>query len=133
MRYIKQPPNLSPAGLHRRGSTGGNFGGFFVSMSQNPIISIHRLSMYPRKPKDPEWREKYHAHLDSRKWQDLRDKVIERQKCICAGCEAAPVEHVHHLTYAHMGDEFLFELLGLCIDCHLKLHDRHPNDRQGLK
>jgi hypothetical protein len=32
-----------------------------------------------------------------------------------------------------MGDEFLFELLGLCIDCHLKLHDRHPSDRQGLK
>jgi hypothetical protein len=30
MRYIKQPPNLSPAGLHRRGSTGGSFGGFFV-------------------------------------------------------------------------------------------------------
>jgi hypothetical protein len=33
-----------------------------------------------------------------------------------------------------MGDEFLFELLGLCIDCHLKLHDRHPAlARQGLK
>jgi 5-methylcytosine-specific restriction endonuclease McrA len=89
--------------------------------------------MYPRKPKDLEWRDKYNAHLDSRKWKDLREKVIDRQKCICAGCEASPVEHVHHLTYAHMGDEFLFELLGLCIDCHLKLHDRHPHDRQGLK
>jgi 5-methylcytosine-specific restriction endonuclease McrA len=102
-------------------------------MSNNPAICIHRLSMYPKKPKEPEWRERYNAHLDSHKWQELRGKVFERQGGICAGCEAAAVEHVHHLTYAHMGDEFLFELLGLCIDCHLKLHDRHPNDCQGFK
>lgn len=89
--------------------------------------------MYPKKPKDPEWRARYNEHLASDKWKDLRNKVFRRQSGICAGCESGAVEHVHHLTYAHMGDEFLFELLGLCIDCHLKLHDRHPDYCQGYK
>jgi hypothetical protein len=28
----------------------------------------------------------------------------------------------HHLTYAHLGDELLFELISVCDDCHARLH-----------
>lgn len=89
---------------------------------QNPERSIHRHSLNPEKPTDSEWTRRYHAHLRSQKWQDIRDKVIERENCLCQGCREAPIEHLHHLTYARMGDELLSDLLGFCIDCHLKCH-----------
>ena len=91
-------------------------------MNQDPSLSVHRLSMNPKKPTDLEWRRRYNAHLDSQEWQDLRNKVIDREEGICEGCRNAPIEHVHHLSYLNMGNEFLFELKGLCIDCHLRCH-----------
>lgn len=29
----------------------------------------------------------------------------------------------HHLTYAHVTQEFLFELVAICGDCHARVHD----------
>jgi hypothetical protein len=47
---------------------------------------------------------------------------------ICEGCGERPVAHIHHLTYEHMGDEFLFELAGVCIPCHHRLHPERFSD-----
>lgn len=97
-----------------------------TTIIQDPQKSLHRLGMSPAKPSDSEWTRRYHAHLNSPLWEMKRQQVIARQECICAGCGYEPVEHIHHLTYAHMGDELLFELVGLCIDCHRKCHsDQH--------
>lgn len=78
--------------------------------------------MDPVKPDDTEWNRKYRDHLGSDKWHRLRERVWDRENGLCEGCRSEPIEHVHHLTYANMGDEFLFELKGLCYDCHLKVH-----------
>lgn len=64
----------------------------------------------------------YHAYLRTPEWQDKRQKVIERCRGICEGCMDARVAHVHHLTYAHIFDELLFELVGLCEACHERAH-----------
>ena len=33
-----------------------------------------------------------------------------------------PATQVHHLTYAHLGDELLFELISVCDDCRKRIH-----------
>lgn len=65
-----------------------------------------------------EW---YDAYLASPEWKERRLKVLSRDKGICQGC-AKPASEVHHLTYDHVGEEFLFELIAVCHDCHTRLH-----------
>jgi 5-methylcytosine-specific restriction endonuclease McrA len=67
-------------------------------------------------------------YLSSREWAMKRSRVIDREKCICQGCGDEPIEHVHHLTYTHIFDELLFELVGLCESCHRRAHWINPHD-----
>ena len=73
-----------------------------------------------------EWWDRYRAHLASPAWQSKRQKVLERAAGFCEGCRSPffsrSVIHVHHLTYEHMGDELLYELVALCVPCHQKAH-----------
>lgn len=69
-------------------------------------------------------REEYDDYLRSERWQALRAKIVARAGGKCEGCLSAYAEHVHHLSYAHRGNEFAFELLAVCQTCHERLHDR---------
>ena len=64
----------------------------------------------------------YQAYLQSPKWLALRNRVIARAENQCEGCGRWPAVDVHHLTYAHVGQEFLWELRAVCRDCHDRLH-----------
>lgn len=72
--------------------------------------------------KDSAWWKAYNAYLMTPQWKGRRALVIKRCGNICEGCGSAPVAQVHHLTYAHVTNEFLFELVGLCWPCHDRLH-----------
>ncbi|NLR73370.1 hypothetical protein HGI47_21095 [Novosphingobium sp. ERN07] len=65
----------------------------------------------------------YRAYLASHEWKSLREKVMRRCNRICEGCGDSPATEVHHLTYRHFMNEFLFELVGLCEACHVRWHD----------
>lgn len=67
--------------------------------------------------------EDYSKYLQSDEWKAKRDKVIRRAKGICEGCGERSVYQVHHLTYAHKMNEFLFELVAVCRECHDRLHE----------
>lgn len=69
-------------------------------------------------------RSEYADYLDSSEWRARRRLVLERCDGICEGCRTAQADEVHHLTYQHVGREFLFELVGLCSDCHSRWHER---------
>jgi hypothetical protein len=71
-----------------------------------------------------DWQARYAAHVnpDNPAWQAIRRKVLRRCGGVCEGCLEKPAAHVHHLTYAHLGNELLFELRGVCRDCHRVLH-----------
>ncbi len=58
------------------------------------------------------------------KWLEKRSAVIKRAGHHCEGCGVYLGEkgQVHHLTYDHWKQEFLFELVYLCADCHAKMH-----------
>lgn len=74
--------------------------------------------------RDSDWWTRYHAHLASPEWQDRRRLVLKRAKHMCEGCGVAMASEIHHTTYDHMGNEFLFELVALCFACHRRLHER---------
>lgn len=80
--------------------------------------------------KTQEWAEKkqdYHEYLNSVNWRVIRNKVMARCGGICEGCADKPAAHVHHKTYDNVFDELMFQLVGLCEDCHDKLHPGAAN------
>ena len=64
----------------------------------------------------------YESYLQSEQWRAIRDRVVTRAAGLCEGCGTARGVDVHHTTYAHLGYEFLFELLLLCRECHRRWH-----------
>lgn len=66
----------------------------------------------------------YSQYLKSRAWKNKRQRVIARAKGICEECRVNKIAQVHHLTYKHIGDEQLNELMGLCKECHEAKHKK---------
>ena len=64
----------------------------------------------------------YQDYIASPMWKQKRSKVLERCEGVCEGCREQEATEVHHLTYEHFGNEFLFELVGLCEGCHHRWH-----------
>src|SRR5690606_38602063 len=81
-----------------------------------------------RARQDRAWWRRYHAHLNSPAWQAIRAKVLARAEGRCEGCGERHAREVHHLTYEHMGHEFLFELVALCSPCHRRLHPESADE-----
>jgi hypothetical protein len=75
-----------------------------------------------KEAKAPEFN--YRDYLKSPQWRQLRDKVVKRDGAICQGCLSARSEHVHHMTYSHIGKEFAFQLVALCEPCHTRYHGK---------
>lgn len=71
-----------------------------------------------------EFRAWYATYLASPEWAVRRHRVLARCKGVCEGCGEGPAREVHHLTYEHVGHEFLFELVGLCRQCHTRIHEK---------
>jgi 5-methylcytosine-specific restriction endonuclease McrA len=72
---------------------------------------------------DSEFWKAYEKYLTSPKWETKRKQVLKRAGGLCEGCREREATQVHHLTYAHVGEEFLFELVAVCEICHDKLHE----------
>jgi 5-methylcytosine-specific restriction endonuclease McrA len=64
----------------------------------------------------------YSPYLNSDAWAKRRSLVMQRTQGLCEGCRETRASEVHHLTYEHVGNEFLFELVALCMACHERLH-----------
>jgi 5-methylcytosine-specific restriction endonuclease McrA len=66
----------------------------------------------------------YARYLGSPEWAARRRAVLQRARGTCEGCLIRPATQVHHLTYAHVGNELLFELVAVCDKCHGIVHER---------
>jgi 5-methylcytosine-specific restriction endonuclease McrA len=75
-----------------------------------------------RENQTKEWRANYDAYLKTEVWARKRKLVLERAGCLCEGCREAEASQVHHLTYKNCGNEFLWELVAICRDCHGRFH-----------
>lgn len=72
-----------------------------------------------------QWRAEYAAYLESPEWFAKRDLVLKRDQNLCqaqcGGCTTR-ADHVHHLTYKHLFNEPLFDLVAVCRSCHNAVH-----------
>lgn len=64
----------------------------------------------------------YEAYLKSPAWKSIREKVISRADGICEGCLENKATQVHHVSYEHRFEEFCWELVAICNDCHVRAH-----------
>lgn len=61
----------------------------------------------------------YHRYMASREWALKKKAVRELAQNICERCASAPIQNIHHLTYATLGhEEPENDLQGLCRPCH---------------
>jgi DNA-directed RNA polymerase subunit M/transcription elongation factor TFIIS len=70
---------------------------------------------------EAEWWAWYEKYLLSPIWIEKREQVLERDNGICKACGKEKAKQVHHLTYEHVGSEYLFELIAVCMNCHLSM------------
>lgn len=68
------------------------------------------------------WFSEYNKYLRSPEWRQKRDLALKRDGFWCQGCHQQKATQAHHLTYEHVFQEFLFELISVCDDCHKRLH-----------
>jgi 5-methylcytosine-specific restriction endonuclease McrA len=74
--------------------------------------------------------KEYDAYIASKEWRIRADKALKRDNYLCQSCGTSKATEVHHLTYFHLYDEPLFDLVSVCNACHVKLH---PEERMSLR
>lgn len=84
--------------------------------------ALNRIANAAAERMQPENRKSYDDYLRSETWKRRAAKILERANGTCEGCLSKPATEVHHLTYAHVRNEFAFELVALCHGCHHRLH-----------
>lgn len=76
-----------------------------------------------RTRRDMSFQAGYGQYLRTSAWASKRAAVLKRCGGVCEGCGNVAATEVHHLTYDNVGDELLFQLVGVCRGCHQKAHD----------
>lgn len=92
---------------------------------QSKFIRLQTEADAKLSEKSEDLRAEYAAYRRTAKWQTKRSKVMRRANGLCEGCLEAPATVVHHMTYANIGDELLFQLVALCHPCHARAHPEH--------
>ncbi|MEW5835307.1 MAG: hypothetical protein AB1832_09610 [Pseudomonadota bacterium] len=80
-----------------------------------------------RESDNTEFWDSYETYLRSEAWANKRAAVFTRANDVCEGCRENAATQVHHLSYEHVGNEFLFQLVAICEPCHERLH---PEDKE---
>lgn len=64
----------------------------------------------------------YDEYLNGDIWKRKREQRLAIDKYRCSNCGTAKNLHVHHVTYEHLGDEPMEDLITLCQRCHELIH-----------
>lgn len=83
-----------------------------------------------KQEKDAGWWDWYNEYLNSPAWKAKSEAVLIRDGRWCQGCREKPATQAHHLSYEHVGKEFLFELIAVCRECHARAHP-HMDEQNG--
>jgi hypothetical protein len=81
-----------------------------------------------QKQERANWWRQYDQYMDSPAWKARRRAVMERSRGLCEGCGSRPATQVHHMTYANVCNEFLWELKAVCDHCHARCHPEQHED-----
>ena len=67
------------------------------------------------------WWDEYSTYLKSDKWKRKKEKYFALYGKRCAICRSGMKVQIHHMSYQHMGNEPLSDLVALCAVHHKKL------------
>jgi hypothetical protein len=103
------------------------YNGAINSFVQKKIFKTRQeLFLFINKQvKNSQWdqsRNIYHDYLNTPVWKNKRQKILERDNWLCQGCLEKKATDVHHLTYANIYNELMFQLISLCKECHKRIH-----------
>lgn len=96
----------------------------------DPEIEVRYRDGLAQKARDEisegkrQFRAWYSEYLKTPEWRQRRELVMRRAHGICEGCGLARASEVHHTTYDHVGEEFLWELVAICSPCHTRYHEK---------
>lgn len=69
-----------------------------------------------------DWQPRYRLYLKSDYWCGVQDTILARSKGTCEYCRTRSASHVHHQSYARLGEELPSDLIHLCLTCHSTWH-----------
>ena len=102
-----------------------------INFILNPLFSTRRKTYHPIleeyfigfiRETD---RISYKNYISSKKWKEIRLRIIEDRGGKCERCISTESLQVHHLTYENFGNELDTDLEVLCKPCHMKEHGRN--------
>lgn len=70
---------------------------------------------------EPWARVEYYSYMNSDEWFSKRQEILYKYDHICQIC-FYEANDIHHLNYAHLGNEYNFELIPLCRACHINYY-----------
>lgn len=88
-----------------------------------------------REAENRDWWNWFQNYLQSEAWRRKRNAALKRAQGWREACGQNQATQVHHLTYAHVGNEPLFDLRAICDECHQQLteDDRRRRGEAQLK
>ena len=88
-------------------------------------VNIEKFEQYAEKRKSDflQKHEEYENYLQSDDWREKRRLVLRRCGNICECCLQNDAIQVHHTNYKTLFDEVAWDLKGVCITCHKRLHN----------
>jgi hypothetical protein len=73
-------------------------------------------------------KSEYHKYLASREWALLKEQTKSRSRGKCERCTTGTHDATHHISYEHLGNETIDDLLGVCEACHKYLSGKSSFD-----
>lgn len=88
----------------------------------------HNSFIAAERQRNAEFRKKHQDYelyiKTSPEWKARRDLVMARCRWVCEACLSAHAVDVHHVNYDSLFCEVLWDLHGVCRECHEKIHGR---------
>jgi 5-methylcytosine-specific restriction endonuclease McrA len=95
-----------------------------LAAEEHGIAQFWNQRREQRERENEQWWDQYNEYLQTDAWQRRRQLVRQRANGLCEGCRERTATQVHHLSYRNVRNEFLWELVAICDECHRRAHNR---------
>jgi phage terminase large subunit GpA-like protein len=75
---------------------------------------------------------RYEDYIQSKDWRLRRSAYFSTYSKKCVACGSWKNIHLHHHTYARLGEELDQDMVPLCEDCHKLVHAQHVGTKKSL-
>lgn len=65
----------------------------------------------------------YEEYIQSPEWRERAEKIRAEYDNKCYICGSSNNLHIHHISYKRLGSEIDRDVVCLCRDCHMKVHE----------